>query len=117
MEKTPKYIFWDLDLEICNDLLKKIRLYYAVKDFDKNPTGKEPRNLKPEAEVISQKIALRSDSIQKIMNYKLIFACKLLTVHEKSKINQWNSIFLHYEYFLKTSEGLDKKKKLLSQMG
>ncbi len=72
---------------------------WCVKDFDKNPTGKEPRNLKLEAEVTSQKIALRSDSIKKIMNYKLIFPCKLLTVHKKSKIKQWNSIFLHYEHF------------------
>jgi hypothetical protein len=39
-------------------------------DFGKNPTGKEPRDLKLEAEVISQKIFLRSDFIKKIMTLK-----------------------------------------------
>jgi hypothetical protein len=37
-----------------------------IKDFSKNPTGKEPRDLKLEAEVISQKIAVRSDLKKKI---------------------------------------------------
>jgi len=37
-------------------------------DFGKNPTGKEPRDLKLEAEVISQKIVLRSDFIK---NYEI----------------------------------------------
>ncbi len=38
----------------------------TVKDFGKNPTGKEPRDLNLKAEVTSQKIALRSD-LKKIM--------------------------------------------------
>jgi hypothetical protein len=36
----------------------------------KNPTEKEPRYLIIEAEVLSQKIALRSDFIKKIMKMK-----------------------------------------------
>ncbi len=47
-----------------------------IKEFSKNPTGKEPRDLKLEAEVISQKIAVRSDFIKNYENKKLIFAYK-----------------------------------------
>ncbi len=45
----------------------------AIKDFGKNPTGKEPRDLKLEAEGISQKIALRSFFITQIMKIKIYF--------------------------------------------
>jgi hypothetical protein len=58
----------------------------TVKDFGKNPTGKEPKDLKLEAEVISQRIAIRSDLIKNIMKIKYIFASKLLTVRKKNKI-------------------------------
>jgi hypothetical protein len=43
---------------------------YLNKDFGKNPTGKEPRYLKLEAEVISQKITLSSDFIKNYENKK-----------------------------------------------
>jgi hypothetical protein len=39
----------------------------TVKDFGKNLTGKEPRDLRLKTEVISQKIALGSDFIKKVM--------------------------------------------------
>jgi hypothetical protein len=45
--------------------LQHLSTRITVKDFGKNLTVKEPRDLRLKTEVISQKIALRSDFIKK----------------------------------------------------
>jgi hypothetical protein len=43
----------------------------------------EPRDLKLEAEILSQKIAMRSEFTKNNQSEKYIFGCKILTVREK----------------------------------